>query len=947
MKHDLRGQGTSADSAPELKGEPDLSQRLVQTYMLGVFLGANAIRDLYVLVEGPDCIHMKTQYVQGNHDWLSTLTNVSGYHRIANTALHPVHMTASREAPIRDFLMKMAEEEAVPGVVLTSMPMAFITGADYERICDEVHVATGKPIVHVKGKSLSGDWLDGYEEMLVSLARQLDIEGGEPDPNKVAIVGNLFDRNEGDCTANVRDLRLLLEGLGLEVVSIWLEGKTLEDLHAVKDAGVVISMPYGRRAARWVARRVGAKLIETELPFGLLASERWLRQIADELGRQEQAEAVIDEELSRIIPALEWVLPYFLQNRRWGFVGDPYMARGIKEIGELVGAKISFAAITNQPNHTRGLADDLGEEIELLIYPRQKEMSEWLGRRMRESGVNLLIGHSDTSVQGSAATLELGFPSNYRHCLYDRPFLGFKGFLALMDSVVNTMRRQELREAEERHRRKDGREGPGEPPPGVEGTGRPGDAEEAGGPAEAAQAGAVPPDKVARWMESLLDRIRKAGVPALQVLAVDDDLDVVLDQGEGRPNLTVEFRPKVEGAKAYKTTAKFLVRYQGVRDLSDEVRAQIDRVVVEVNEATLDTTTRFEGVASAGEIEENPIRGFERRFDFAQLDRSHGPDGIETEVLLRLTPDCNQDCPFCSAPPPARKPSPALVRACVDWVVEHMPGARVTLTGGEPTLRRTFMDELRYIMGKAELDRVLVQTNAVAFASERKGVSARNSSGRGVLLQNARPRQKQQWVFPDDDRLAFFVSVHATDAEIYDRCTASKGQLPRAIEGLKNLLALGRRVVVNAVLTSANLNHLPEMVEELPKLLEGGPLPVLHFSTLICPPHRADAPEFLVRYSELVPVVTATIERAEELGVEVEPLVSSTHASVPLCLVSTEHRASATHRPEVRPGETAYEDMSGDWVKAERCKECSMTDRCLGVPTPYGKHFGLDELQPF
>ena len=77
--------------------EEDFSLRTTYTYLLGVYVAVNAIKDAYLLVEGPDCTYMKAQYIQGNHDWLSTLTSVSGFHRIANTALHPDHRALLRQ----------------------------------------------------------------------------------------------------------------------------------------------------------------------------------------------------------------------------------------------------------------------------------------------------------------------------------------------------------------------------------------------------------------------------------------------------------------------------------------------------------------------------------------------------------------------------------------------------------------------------------------------------------------------------------------------------------------------------------------------------------------------------------------------------------------------------------------------------------------------------------
>ena len=122
----------SAATSPQQSEGADFTQRVSYTFMIGVYLAVNAIRDLYLLIEGPDCTYMKTQYVQGNHDWMSTLTSVSGHHRVANTALHPAQMSGSREESLQATLQRIASHPAVPAVALTSMPMAFITGAEYK-----------------------------------------------------------------------------------------------------------------------------------------------------------------------------------------------------------------------------------------------------------------------------------------------------------------------------------------------------------------------------------------------------------------------------------------------------------------------------------------------------------------------------------------------------------------------------------------------------------------------------------------------------------------------------------------------------------------------------------------------------------------------------------------------------------------------------------------------
>ncbi len=422
---------------------PDYSQRVAPSYLVGVYLAANAVHDLYLLVEGPDCAHMKTQYVQGNHDWMSTLTSVSGFHRVANTAIHPDDMSASREQGLSEAMSRLAAHEHVPALAVTSLPMAFITGADYERLVEEVSEESGKPVVHIPGKSLSGDWLDGYAETLNAFADQLDLDGGEPDENKVALVGYMFDRNEGDHEGNLVELRRLVEGLGLELCSVWLSGESVADLLAARDAGTVVSLPYGRKAARRLARRTGARLVETDLPLGLPATEAWVRTLGEALDRGARAEEVIDRELAAVVPRLEWVIPYVFQTRRVGYVGDPHMVTGLASYLEVLGASLAFAVVIDPPPHARGLAEQLAAD--LLVYPKMTAFTRFLSEQLNRGGADALITNSHGSQGHSVATLELGFPSMFRHALYRRPFLGFGGALALADSLANAMRGHELR----------------------------------------------------------------------------------------------------------------------------------------------------------------------------------------------------------------------------------------------------------------------------------------------------------------------------------------------------------------------------------------------------------------------------------------------------------------------------------------------------------------------
>lgn len=423
----------------------DFTERQNLPFMVGVYLAVNALADAYLLVDGPDCAHMKTQYVQGNHDWLSTLTDISGFHRVANTALHPFHMARSREDEVVDLLSRIAAHPQAGVALITPMPMAAITGVDYDRLARlAADRAGGRPVVHVPGRSLSADWLGGYGLTLSSLASSpaLDLSGPAPDPARVAIVGYLMDRNEGDHVANLRVLRDLLARLDLELCSTWLGGGTFEELREVKRAGLIVSLPYGRRAARVLGRRLGIEVLETALPFGLDGTARWLRQVAAATGRLDRVEAVIDDELTRVAPPLQWVVPAVLLHRTVAFIGDPHLLEGFLDFTAELGLRHGPMIVTARADHTPDLAQRLPS---VAFEPTRARFMELL-EPLRRDAVDLVVTNSTgcSLMAGSTPVMEFGFPSYFTHALYPRPFLGFEGALAFADSMANALRRVDL-----------------------------------------------------------------------------------------------------------------------------------------------------------------------------------------------------------------------------------------------------------------------------------------------------------------------------------------------------------------------------------------------------------------------------------------------------------------------------------------------------------------------
>ncbi|MBI5535020.1 MAG: radical SAM protein [Deltaproteobacteria bacterium] len=423
------------------------------------------------------------------------------------------------------------------------------------------------------------------------------------------------------------------------------------------------------------------------------------------------------------------------------------------------------------------------------------------------------------------------------------------------------------------------------------------------------------------WLLKLDELLRKLSLPLQAVATRHGSLLLWLDQGQP-DSFVVSVTPRSSASQGWTTTDRFVVAYSGARDLDPRTQGWLSLIagLLRRIEAKLPATfDRTDGVFAPYMLPEDR---FLRLFPFCMVERSSIAGQEVVEVLIRATSLCNQRCPFCSAPDQDSPDHATLMDAIVD-AASLFPGATLSLTGGEPTLRPDFAAELSGALAIENVRQVQVQTNAVAFASRLDPAA-----------------------WEPSPRLMFFVSLHATDPDIYDRCTGTRGQLPVALEGMRRMIAAGHQVTLNCVVSSENLAHLPAYVQSLPGLLPIGDKVDLHFSSLICHERKPEASTFLVRYPELASTLERVASIAASLNVPVQSLLSSTHASLPACLLSEEYRLRSPHRPTLRQDETGFEDFDRPWVKALRCRDCVHADHCLGVPRAYGARFGLDELTP-
>ncbi|MFH2204900.1 MAG: nitrogenase component 1 [Elusimicrobiota bacterium] len=416
--------------------------RLNYPSMMGAYLAINGIPDAYILIDGPDCALYKSHFIHGRHDLNSTLLDINGNHRVCFTNICAQSVTKDHNDVILRKVHAIEMLENSRAVFLTALPGCSLTGIDYDHLMRGAGTFMQKEAISIPPTSLVGDWLDGFAIAMRTLVRHMPLPGIDPKPENVAIVGYMMDRNEGDHRGNLKELRRMIEALGLKLVSTWFSCQPYDELaRGVQTAGTILSFPHGREAAAELAKKTGAQLVVCDLPFGLQATERWIRQLAAATGREKAAKKLITEERRRILSRLEWIAPYIFLHKEATFIGDPYHMEGFMETCEDLGMTVRDCFLTSRDRpvseRATGMADTILFEPD-IYHP---DVNRFLGdpTELVVTTTNDVSRIFRWHTIEKFCIVELGFPSYFHHALVDEPYLGFEGFLNFAGRMANAL----------------------------------------------------------------------------------------------------------------------------------------------------------------------------------------------------------------------------------------------------------------------------------------------------------------------------------------------------------------------------------------------------------------------------------------------------------------------------------------------------------------------------
>ncbi|ALK09361.1 nitrogenase component 1 [Blastochloris viridis] len=332
--------------------------------------------------------------------------------------------------------IRAAFERHKPRVIFVATSCATgIIGDDVDGAARRVEAEIGIPVVtlHCEGFK-SKHWSSGWDVIEHGILRRLVPTAPARQPDLI----NVIHLGGSDVFSP------LLGPLGLKV-NLVMGGSTLERLAAMSEASATVTMCFVLSyLATGLEQEFGIPEVKAPLPYGLDATDGWLRDIARITGREDRVEELIARERARINPELER-LRRALKGKKGFVAAGAAFAHGLiadlRDLGVEVDGAFSFH---HDPSTDSGdprqdslmhLVDTWGDVPNFTVSPDQHFQAHAALKRSKPDFV--VCRHSGTTAVLAA---RLGIP--VLPIFYSNDGIGYDGLITIGRAILRVLPRR-------------------------------------------------------------------------------------------------------------------------------------------------------------------------------------------------------------------------------------------------------------------------------------------------------------------------------------------------------------------------------------------------------------------------------------------------------------------------------------------------------------------------
>ncbi len=397
----------------------DLVEKYSQVYgspfLTGVFMWVNAIRDVALYVDWPDCIFYKSDLLYKTHDIFSDLKSINTDTKLYFSWKMPNKMVRAYDDKIKSKLKYIDANKKFNLWVITCMPVTWLLATQYNNIFSDLK----KDFIFVPSYT-DKFRIDWYSIFLRELAKNMDFNlNKEKKKLNISIIWYLYDRNEWDCIWNIEEIRRILWLIWVKINSIWLDWWKLDDLKNIKESELLVSLPNWLYASKILSKKLWVPYIDLNIPFWLKSTIDFINNIWKKLSIDDSILfKVIQTELKIIKKSTDFIDDRVFSGINYIYWWNPDLKEGIVDIWNYL-----WMNILKSYSYTW---DKLPNKLDI-----------------DSNKLNLLIWNSDFFIDWlDYKKIEFWFPSYNTHYLLNRPYMWFKGFLIFIENLYNELKKE-------------------------------------------------------------------------------------------------------------------------------------------------------------------------------------------------------------------------------------------------------------------------------------------------------------------------------------------------------------------------------------------------------------------------------------------------------------------------------------------------------------------------
>ncbi|BBB89812.1 MAG TPA: nitrogenase component 1 [Methylomusa anaerophila] len=232
------------------------------------------------------------------------------YEPVVSTNMDETKIVYGGEKELRSAIREVDGKYQPAVIFVATSCAAGIIGDNVDAIVDKARPEIKAEIMPIHCEGFAGEYRSGFDLVFRQIVKLMD----RPTPERqrqlarsVNIVGSKLGPERTEVDTDVKELVRLIEGMGARIHSIIAGNCTLEEIKQAASVAVncTLCLDIGYAIGTEMRDAFGTPLNSTILPYGIAATEKWLRGAAVHLGMEREAELLIQREYAAIKAELD------------------------------------------------------------------------------------------------------------------------------------------------------------------------------------------------------------------------------------------------------------------------------------------------------------------------------------------------------------------------------------------------------------------------------------------------------------------------------------------------------------------------------------------------------------------------------------------------------------------------------------------------------------------